>query len=181
MHAQDRKPPRGQTEANVIIQEFYQKKAEERQAQKDFENKKNTKNRIRKFLSRLGIFIIVILSVRLVVVVLTESPLMKKPDYWVVGVKDTSSYKITECISRMWKIRSAMDSYYQKKSTYPSEIEDLYGQGFLSEKVVCPVSGKKYIFKQINNTLVFCCPNPVLHNVKELWAHVNSGPPAVER
>jgi hypothetical protein len=60
-------------------------------------------------------------------------------------------------------------------------MEELYQAGLFKEKIVCPASGKEYVFEKREGKEVFSCPNPGKHRVSGLWCNVEGDAPQIEK
>ena len=129
----------------------------------------------------LGAGAAVILFFYLGTFLLGKNPFIKKNYSWVIGFRETEDYRLQGCLFNMWQVRKAVDLYYAQYDEFPSDTDALYTEGFLAKKIVCPATHRRYIVKQGPEGDVFCCPNPSEHGVREIWADVAAGSPAIER
>jgi len=111
------------------------------------------------------------------------SGVFEKKVYWAVGRRDSTDYKIEECIGRLWDIRKAMDAHYARHKNFPAYMEELYQNEKGARPYTCPASGEAYMMKEAAGRNICCCPTPKKHaaDVSDIWCDVRGGPPTIER
>jgi hypothetical protein len=63
-----------------------------------------------------------------------------------------------------------------------SEVSKFLTEGQLPpDTIVCPVSGKPYRIEIVGGVTTAYCPNPEIHNVKNLWVSRENPIPEVEK
>ena len=160
----------------------YEKKGRKEQKSKERSNKRReAKNKLRRLFKIAGVCAIIVLIFRFFVIMVNSTSAFHKPEYWAIGGRLSSDYKIEGCIGNLWQIRKDSDLYYAANKRFPPTVDELYKGNYLRRGLICPASGRKYIFKEIKGRKVFCCPEPERHGVTEIWCDVKGGPPAIER
>ncbi|MFH1878585.1 MAG: hypothetical protein ABH883_07255 [Candidatus Omnitrophota bacterium] len=128
-----------------------------------------------------GLFCIIILAVHTGYMSAKYAGILEKARLWYSGVEKAGDYKLAECAGNMWEVRRAVDSFYARNRRFPVVGDDMYRKEYMPKGITCPASGEKYILKNKDGKVVFCCPNPEKHGVSEIWCDVKSGAPVVER
>ncbi|MDP8266879.1 MAG: hypothetical protein P9M07_08070 [Candidatus Aceula meridiana] len=177
----DPQDPQKKETLNDILGEYDQKESEEQKRIQKEENKKEVMTKGRQAFIFLGFLLVTGLSLRLIFILLEESRIFYKPDYWIAGGVKNTDYKVNECAFKLWNIRKAIDLYYAENKKFPEDLDELYTQKFLHKKIICPVSGRGYLLQQDGSVKKVCCPNPQEHGLKGLCMNFKSGPPFVER
>ncbi|MCX5782235.1 MAG: hypothetical protein NT145_05975 [Elusimicrobia bacterium] len=147
------------------------------------------KKRKKEFLVRtaaaVGVFVVAALMTYMAYLTVRQSRLFQGPRYWALGRPAHEDPKMNLCIGNLWKIRRAVDIYYTSHGNFPDSMDAIYKDGqivvkYLSPFLVCPGSGKEYVFKELDGKNIFCCPSPETHGVRDIFVEVRSGAPVVK-
>ncbi len=170
-------------EIQEIFSDFSKRKQQEHQQEEEDRTRNRISLQIRGVITLGGVFLSVILLFNLMGKISGEKNPLRAPRPWAIGKRMDSDYKIDGCIFRLWRIRKAVDLYYADYKKFPENMQQLYENGYLKKKIVCPASQQEYIFEKKGMKTVFSCPVPHAHqgDIISIYCNVVSSPPIIER
>lgn len=168
-------------ELKGIIDDFRGEKKEQAAAKNKAIHKREVKRKLRIVSKALLFLLVVTLAAYNILYFAAAKKKYSSYQYWALGKRGTTDYKLNECIFKLWQIRKSIDLYYAAIGVYPKTIEELSREKFFNINFSCPVSKKQYITKKIGGREVVACPNPQEHNIEEVYIQVNGGPPVIVR
>jgi len=164
-----------------IVSEYRSTKNLNKIEEDRLESQKQRRKTFINFVKFCLFFLAIFLVLRLFFILTSSTMFSRDNKNWAQGVVETTDYKIDKCIFNLWLLRKGIDLYYVTFKDYPDSPEYIYKEGFIVNRLLCPVTKKAYVSVVVNGKRAFSCPNPEKHGVKELYLHLEEGPPIINR